>query len=59
MADAPSPAPYDDWADLYDKVYAYLDYDLAIFQALGEPFAIKRWNVRAVGGGNDHEYLRK
>ena len=28
MADAPSPAPYDDWADLYDKVYAYLDYDL-------------------------------
>ena len=28
MADAPSPALYDDWADLYDKVYAYLDYDL-------------------------------
>ena len=24
-------APYDDWADLYDKVYAYLDYDIGFY----------------------------
>jgi SAM-dependent methyltransferase len=26
-----SPQPYDDWADIYDKVYAYLDHDLPFY----------------------------
>jgi SAM-dependent methyltransferase len=34
-------APYDDWADLYDKVYAYLDYDIGFYlsqtEATGGP----------------------
>jgi SAM-dependent methyltransferase len=34
-------APYDDWADLYDKVYAYLDYDIGFYvqqaEAAGGP----------------------
>jgi SAM-dependent methyltransferase len=30
---ANGPIPYDNWADLYDKVYAYLDYDLEFWVA--------------------------
>lgn len=29
-------APYDDWANLYDKVYAYLDYDIGFYLAQAE-----------------------
>jgi SAM-dependent methyltransferase len=29
-------APYDDWADLYDKVYAYLDYDIGFYRSQAE-----------------------
>lgn len=29
-------APYDDWADLYDKVYAYLDYDIGFYVSQAE-----------------------
>ena len=31
MANSNEPTPYDDWADIYDKVYAYLDYDLSMY----------------------------
>ena len=29
-------APYDDWADIYDKVYAYLDYDIGFYVSQAE-----------------------
>jgi SAM-dependent methyltransferase len=31
MANSNEASPYDDWADIYDKVYAYLDYDLSMY----------------------------
>ena len=31
MAERAGPQPYDDWADIYDSVYAYLDHDLAFY----------------------------
>ena len=31
MADNSEAQPYDDWADIYDRVYAYLDYDLSLY----------------------------
>ncbi len=32
-------APYDDWADLYDKVYAYLNYDIGFYLSQAEASA--------------------
>jgi SAM-dependent methyltransferase len=31
MADNGTTQPYDNWADIYDKVYAYLDYDISLY----------------------------
>ena len=36
MTDAPNP--YDEWADLYDRVYAYLDHDIDFYLAQAQRF---------------------